>query len=226
MSELILLVEDEPDIALALRTVLGRSGYRTIHAKDGREGLRLFYEDRPDAVVLDVGLPGLDGWAVLERLREVSDVPILMLTALSAEPDKVRGLRGGADDYLAKPFGNPELVARVQALLRRANRRPRLVDSHRDGSLEIDFAGRVVRVAGEEVALTPLEFRVLSALVRHRGAVLSAEQLLSLAWDDPSGIGPERVKFTVLRLRRKLGDGPRIEAVRGFGYRYRAADPV
>jgi DNA-binding response OmpR family regulator len=173
--------------------------------------------------VLDIGLPDLDGWQVLERIRDVSDVPVLLLTARSMEFDKVRGLQAGADDYLTKPFGNAELVARVHALLRR----PRGNEAEGDDVLVDDRSGvrmelrtRRVLVDGETVAVSPLEWRLLLALEQHRGQVLSAEQLLELAWNDPIGASPERVKFAVLRLRRKLGRaGRHIENVRGFGYR-------
>jgi len=116
----LLVVEDDPDIALAVRLLLTRAGHQVAHAKDGRAGLRDAYTERPELVILDIGLPGMDGWQVLERLRDVSDVPVLLLTAHGQESDKVRGLRGGADDYLTKPFTNAELVARVEALLRRS----------------------------------------------------------------------------------------------------------
>ena len=225
MSRLV-VVEDDPDIALALRLLLTRAGHEVAHAKDGRTGLKDAYTGRPELVILDIGLPGLDGWQVLERLRDVSDVPVLLLTAHGQESDKVRGLRGGADDYLTKPFTNAELVARVEALLRRSAGPASWADEvYDDGVLRIDPAARRTFVAGEEVRLTPTEFRLLNVLVRHAGAVLSPNQLLAQAWDDPTGIGPERVKFAVLRLRRKLGwtdpDASPIESVRGFGYRYR-----
>ncbi len=225
MSRL-LVVEDDPDIAMALRLLLTRAGHEVAHAKDGRTGLKDAYTGRPELVILDIGLPGLDGWQVLERLRDVSDVPVLLLTAHGQESDKVRGLRGGADDYLTKPFTNAELVARVEALLRRSAGPASWADEvYDDGVLRIDPAARRTFVAGEEVRLTPTEFRLLNVLVRHAGAVLSPNQLLAQAWDDPTGIGPERVKFAVLRLRRKLGwtdpDASPIESVRGFGYRYR-----
>jgi DNA-binding response OmpR family regulator len=220
------VVEDDPDIAMALRLLLTRAGHEVAHAKDGRTGLKDAYTGRPELVILDIGLPGLDGWQVLERLRDVSDVPVLLLTAHGQESDKVRGLRGGADDYLTKPFTNAELVARVEALLRRSAGPASWADEvYDDGVLRIDPAARRTFVAGEEVRLTPTEFRLLNVLVRHAGAVLSPNQLLAQAWDDPTGIGPERVKFAVLRLRRKLGwtdpDASPIESVRGFGYRYR-----
>lgn len=225
MSDLVLLIEDDADIALGVRTVLNRNGYEVRAAVEGRDGLRLFHSERPDIVVLDVGLPEMDGWTVLERIRELSEVPVLMLTSHGRESDKVRGLRSGADDYLTKPFGTAEFVARVQALLRRqraADPPPEVFD---DGSVRINFATHAVFVDGEPVELTPTEFRLLTALVRHRGQVLSPVKLLELAWSDPLGIGPDRVKYTVMRLRRKLGaetgGDSAIEAVRGFGYRYK-----
>jgi DNA-binding response OmpR family regulator len=233
--KLVLNIEDDRDIALLIRTLLERAGFTVASVADGREGLRRFHADRPDLVILDLGLPTLDGWTLIERLRELSAVPILVLTARGSEPDKVRGLRSGADDYLTKPFGNAELLARVEALLRRdaAGRNsaargssPTVVRKH---DVEIDFPARTVRKAGQVIELTPTEFRLLETLVRHEGKVLSLEQLLHTAWRDPTATGPDRVKFTVLRLRRKLGwetngDCP-IETIRGFGYRFRADSP-
>ena len=225
MSDLVLLIEDDADIALGVRTVLNRNGYEVCAAVGGRDGLRLFHSERPDIVVLDVGLPEMDGWTVLERIRELSEVPVLMLTSHGRESDKVRGLRSGADDYLTKPFGTAEFVARVQALLRRQRAAGPLPEVYDDGSVRINFATHAVFVDGEPVELTPTEFRLLTALVRHRGQVLSPVKLLELAWSDPLGIGPDRVKYTVMRLRRKLGaetgGDSAIEAVRGFGYRYK-----
>jgi DNA-binding response OmpR family regulator len=225
VNERVLVIEDDPDIALGVRTVLGRSGFEVTTAAEGREGLRVFHSERPDLVILDVGLPEMDGWTVLERIRELSEVPVLMLTSRGHESDKVRGLRGGADDYLTKPFGNAEFVARVQVLLRRQRAAARLPDAFDDGRVRVNFVTHQVLVGDDQVELTPTEFRLLAALARHRGQVLSAVKLLELAWSDPSGIGQERVKYSVMRLRRKLGaragvDSP-IEAVRGFGYRYR-----
>ena len=227
MSDRVLVIEDDADISLGVRTVLGRSGFEVTTAADGREGLRIFHSGRPDIVILDVGLPEMDGWTVLARIRELSEVPVLMLTSRGQESDKVRGLRGGADDYLTKPFGTAEFIARVQALLRRqhaAGPPPEVFD---DGRVQVNFVTHTVRVAGIPVELTPTEFRLLTALVRHRGQVLSSVKLLELAWSDPFGIGPDRVKYSVMRLRRKLhngaGDDSVIEAVRGFGYRYRPA---
>jgi DNA-binding response OmpR family regulator len=220
----VLCIEDDQDIALAVGMVLRRAGFAVVSAVDGKEGLRLFHDERPDVVLLDLGLPTLDGWAVLERIRDLSNVPVMMLTAHGLEVDKVRGLSLGADDYMTKPFGNSELVARVQALLRRSGAARPEAEVYHDALIEVNFGSRDVRMGEEPLALTPSEFRLLAALVRHVGQTLSADQLLEQAWNDPLRIGPERVKFAVLRLRRKLGQGegdPRpIEVVRGFGYRY------
>lgn len=228
MSDLVLIVEDEPDLRTALRVLFRQAGLEPLEAATGRDGLRLFHDRRPGLVVLDIGLPDLDGWTVLERVRDLSDVPVLLLTARGLDSDKVRGLQEGADDYVTKPFSNAELMARVQALLRRAGTaRPDIPEVFDDGRLFVDLAGRVVRVDGTEVRLTSLEFRLLSTLVVHAGQILSPEQLLEHAWNDPEAIGPDRVKFAVGRLRRKLGwEDPAtspIEAARGLGYRYRRA---
>ena len=228
MKGRVLVIEDDQDISLGIRTVLSRNGLQVDSSADGKQGLRAFHLARPepfDLVVLDIGLPTLDGWAVLERIRDLSDVPVLILTAHGNEADKVRGLHGGADDYLTKPFGNRELAARVEALLRRPRTQQPQAEVYDDGRLVVRLDVREVSVRGARVALTPTEFRLLAALVRHPGQTLSAEQLLELAWNDPLGVGPERVKFGVMRLRRKLGQGTgepgaSIEAVRGFGYRY------
>ena len=218
----VLVIEDDQDIALSISVVLSRSGFDVTGASDGREGLRIFHRMYPDLVILDIGLPALDGWTVLERIRDLSDVPVLILTAHGQESEKVRGLHGGADDYLTKPFGNAELAARAATLLRRP-RSKRPVEVFDDGSVRVNFVSHEVTVEGAPVALTPTEFRLLAALVRHRGQTLTTGTLLELAWNDPFGVGPDRVKYGVMRLRRKLSGAAdsRIEAVRGFGYRYR-----
>jgi DNA-binding response OmpR family regulator len=226
MTDRVLVIEDDPDIALGIKTVLGRSGFDVDSASEGRDWLRAFHASRPALVILDIGLPEMDGWTVLERIRDLSDVPVLILTAHSQESEKVRGLHSGADDYLTKPFGNGEFVARVQALLRRHQAADQAAEVYDDGSVRVNYGTHEVAVDGVPVELTATEYRLLAALIRHRGQVLSPVKLLELAWSDPSGIGPDRVKYSVMRLRRKLAassdSGPSIEAVRGFGYRYRA----
>ena len=222
----VLVVEDEPDLRRSLEKVLSLAGFSVLLAADGRAGLRTAHAEHPDLVVLDIGLPGMDGWQVLARLRDLSDLPVLLLTAHGAEAEKVRGLRAGADDYLTKPYGNAELVARVQALLRRGGgSRPAADDVYDDGMVRLDPGARTVLVGGADVKLSPTEFRLLAVLARNSGQVLSPAQLLDRVWGDPSGIGPERVKFAVLRLRRRLGwgdpDSSPIQSVRGIGYRYR-----
>ena len=219
-------MEDEGDLRSLVRRLLERAGLEVSEAATGREGLRILFDRHPDLVVLDVGLPELDGWAVLERIREVSDVPVLMLTAQGGELQKVRGLRGGADDYMTKPFGRQELVARCEALLRRSgDRRSEVPAVLEDGFLRIDFSEHRVTVGGEEVALTPLEFRLLAAFARHPGRLLTHDQLLEMVWNEEQLDGRDRVKLYVGYLRRKLlaaaGSEP-IETVRGMGYRYSA----
>ena len=222
----ILVVDDDPDIRALVRALLERAGATVHDAADGRAGLREFHAHRPDLVLLDVQMPDLDGWGVLERIRDLSDAPVLMLTALGQELDKVRGLRGGADDYVVKPFGRQELLARVEALLRRAAGTPRdeRPDAYADGYLSIDFGQRQVLVGDRAVQLTPLEFKLLACFVRNPRQVLSRDQLLELVWGDPFGVGTDQVKLYVGYLRRKLDpdapDAVPIETVRGFGYRY------
>jgi DNA-binding response OmpR family regulator len=223
----ILVVDDEVDIRELLRELLSRAGYDVEMAEDGRAGLRALFGARPDLVVLDVNMPGLDGWQTLERMRDVSEVPVLMLTARAGELEKVRGLTRGADDYVTKPFGRQELLARVQALLRRSTARAESPETYADDVLSIDFAQRSVTVGDRDVSLTPLEFKLLTAFVRHPNQVLSREQLLQLVWGDSFGVSGDQVKLYVGYLRRKLRpdapDAAPVETVRGFGYRYRPA---
>ena len=208
-----------------LATVLRRAGYDVLLAPDGEEGLYVFSARRPDVVLLDVHLPKLNGWEVLERIRERSEVPILMLTALADDTSKVRALNGGADDYLVKPASAPELIARVGALLRRARRVPGFdaVTAYDDGVVRVDFDARVAQVHGREISLTPLEYRLLSAFVRHPAQILSREDLLREVWHDETGGPSDHVKIYVGYLRKKLSivcDDEMVETVRGFGYRW------
>ena len=219
----VLVVDDDGDVRALVVELLTRSGYDVSEAPNGREALKLLYEQRPDLVLLDISMPELDGWATLERIRELSDVPVLMLSALGAELEKVRALRAGADDYVTKPFGRQELLARVESVLRRAPA-PEVRDAYSDGLLEVDFSQRRVRAGDQPIELTPLEFRLLTAFVDHPGQLLTHEQLLELAWGGERGTSRDQVKLYVGYLRRKLsatGISPEaIETVRGYGYRY------
>jgi DNA-binding response OmpR family regulator len=228
----ILVIDDDDNIRELISELLRRIGYDVEQAADGRAGLRALHASPPDLVMLDVSMPELDGWQTLGRIRDLSDVPVIMLTGHAAELDRVRGLQAGADDYVTKPFGRQELVARVHALLRRARLEAGAERGERyaDSRLEIDFGQRAVTYEGREVSLTPLEFKLLSAFVRHPRQVLSREQLRELVWSDSFGVSPDQVKLYVGYLRRKLDpDAPAsapIETVRGFGYRYRPPESL
>jgi DNA-binding response OmpR family regulator len=223
----ILVIDDDQDIRELVCELLQRAGHDVASAPDGRAGLRALHASPPDLVLLDVSMPDLDGWKTLERIRDLSDVPVLMLTARGDELERVRGLQAGADDYVTKPFGRQELVARVQALLRRAGRSGEgaRAEAYSDKTLSIDFGQRAVTYRNREVSLTPLEFKLLSTLVRHPRQVLSRDQLLELVWGDSYGVSGDQVKLYIGYLRRKLDpdapDSVPIETVRGFGYRYK-----
>jgi DNA-binding response OmpR family regulator len=223
MSARILVIDDEEDIRNLLEELLRRAGHEVEQAADGRAGLRALHSSRPDLVLLDVTMPDLDGWQTLERIRDLSDVPVLMLTGRGEELERVRGLKAGADDYVTKPFGRQELLARVEALLRRASAKPAAerAEAYSDARLTIDFAQRAVTFDRRDVVLTPLEFKLLAAFVRHPRQVLSRDQLLELVWGDAYGVSPDQVKIYVGYLRRKLGPDAPLETVRGFGYRYK-----
>jgi DNA-binding response OmpR family regulator len=221
----VLIVDDDPDIRTVVGGVLGRAGLEVASASDGRTALRMLFDERFDLVVLDLGLGAMDGMVVLSRIREVTSLPVLVLTARGLERDKVTAFHEGADDYLTKPFSNSELVARSLALLRRGGHQTAYEEVVDDGTVRLELGRRKAWVDGQAVDLTPTDWRLLAAFVQRPDYVLSSEQLLELAWGDPLGIGPERVKFAVLRLRRRVGwsdtSTSPLQAVRGFGYRYR-----
>jgi DNA-binding response OmpR family regulator len=226
----VLVVEDSETIQRFLCRVLEGGGMAVTTAADGLDAVERFMTDRPDCVLLDVNLPRLDGWGVLRKLRAVDEgVPVLMLTAVQDEPSKVRGLLGGADDYVVKPVGAGELLARVTALLRRrrigAGASAEAVFD--DGRLRVDFAREAAALDGEPLSLTPLEFRLLAAFVRHAGETLSPRQLMETVWNDYTGMTTDRVKVYVGYLRRKLGGAAdQLETVRGFGYRFGGGNRV
>lgn len=232
----ILLVEDDESIAEPLIFGLTREGYRVLQATDGRMGLDLARQVRPDVVILDVMLPGLDGFGVCQALRRESDVPILMLTARGQELDRVMGLELGADDYIVKPFSFRELVARVRAVLRR-----RVLDSHPAhppsdrlsvGPLTLDRLARQAWLKNQPVELTPREFDLLRVLVEHAGQALRRQELLDRVWGAEWIGDPRTLDVHIRWLREKLEDDPShpylIQTVRGFGYRFmdRPADPT
>jgi DNA-binding response OmpR family regulator len=223
----VLVIERDRDLGDHLRALFEQDGNEVTVAGDGPAALRAFHAVRPDLVVLDDAVVGLDGFTLLQRVRDLSDVPILVLTAESDASTRIRGFRAGADAYLRRPFDDEEVVTKAATLRRRGPRQDRET-VYRDARVTVDFAAAAVVADGREVAATPTEFRILTAFVRHPGQVLSPTQLLHLAWDDASEVGSDRVKFAILRLRRKLGwtgAASPLETVRGFGYRYNAQAP-
>ena len=226
-GQTILIVEDDEVTRALLERAFSRAGARVIVAADGRTGMRAIYSDKPDLVLLDIEMPDMDGFGALERIRELSEVPVIMLTSHEEQEVKLRAFEHGADDYVTKPFDTDELVARTRALVRRSGQRngvEKAGDLYADEHLEIDFAGVEARANGQTLVLTPLQFRLLSTFVRHPNQALTPDQLLELAWAGEA-YSPDRVKVHVANLRKKLADAgapwDRIETVRGFGYRYR-----
>jgi DNA-binding response OmpR family regulator len=231
----ILVVEDEPELARLVVRELQAAGYEAEHAPDGPTALERFAAQPPDLVVLDWMLPGLDGLAVLGRLRQSSAVPVLMLTARAEEVDRVIGLEVGADDYLTKPFGTRELIARVRALLRRQERLEEMLAADRAqgtavlrlGPLELDPEAHVARLDGAPLELTRTEFGLLNLLLRNRGRAFSRAYLHDAVWGEPAIEGDRSVDNAILRVRRKLGAlGDAIETVWGIGYRFKAHLPT
>lgn len=221
----VLLVEDDRKLAQVTARYLVHRGMRMTLASDGPGALLVLAERRFDVVVLDLMLPGLDGVEVCRRLRAISSIPVLMLTARTAEVDRVLGLEAGADDYICKPFSAPELAARIRAAVRRE--RGELGPSGkmlRVGGLEIEEQTMTARLHGRDLALTGYELGLLAALVRRAGHVLTRDQLLDLTRADPSEVFDRAIDVHVSRLRNKLGDDPRrprlLKTIRGRGYMY------
>jgi len=228
----ILIVEDNADLVYGLRNNLEIEGYEVAVAFDGSEGISRARDLRPDLVILDLMLPRVDGYRVLKAMREEGlDMPVLILTAHGQEADKVRGFRLGADDYVTKPFGVLELMARVGALLRRTARKPQRLETRESfGDVEIDPATRTIRRHGRIVPITPMELDLLIALVRRRGAVASRLELLQEVWGHSAAVLTRTVDTHIAELRRKLEDDPalprHILTVRKAGYRLEAGDTV
>jgi len=226
----VLIVDDEPDVRALVRSALtfARQDLTAIEAADGDEALAMIHTERPDLVVLDLALPKRDGFAVLEQVREKTDLPIIVLTARGLEEDKIKGLRLGADDYLTKPFSPRELVARIESVLRRSSPRPQrsgLIETH---ELAIDLTARRVRRAGKDIHFTPTEFNLLAELATHPGEALTHDTLLTRVWGPEYRYETQYLKVYVGRLRDKIEPAPDeptlIQTVRGVGYRFAKPD--
>lgn len=229
MNELILVVDDEPKIVRLARDYLEQSGFRTLPIHDGVSALAAARQEKPDLIVLDLNLPGLDGIDLCRALRRESSVPIIMLTARVEETDRLIGLEVGADDYITKPFSPRELVARVRAVLRRTHGEVQTPGLIRTGALEIDLNGHGVIRQGEAIKLTRIEFALLVTLAQHPGQTFSRAQLIQrLHGSDDSGFD-RSIDAHIKNLRRKLEDDPAdpryIQTVYGIGYKFAEAGP-
>jgi DNA-binding response OmpR family regulator len=215
----ILVVDDEPNIADLVELYLRRDGYRVVKVATGEEVAAAVGTHRPRLVVLDVGLPGIDGLEVCRRLRQTSTVPVIFLTARDTEIDRVLGLELGADDYVTKPFSPPELVARVKAVLRRADGSTGTTELVQVGGVTIDAGRREVRVGDEPIAFTGKEFDLLRFLAERRGLALSRQQILDGVWGFDWFGDARTVDVHIAQVRKKVGAAVRIDTVRGVGYR-------
>jgi DNA-binding response OmpR family regulator len=228
-SSLILVVDDDPASLSVVGDSLQRAGFRVELAGTASQGLSALFASRPDAVILDLGMPGIDGWTLISRIREMSqEVPMLVLSGLNTPGDRIRSFTLGADDFIGKPFLPSELIARTRALLRRAGLAGSPLPESKPmtyGWLTVDVAACRVHAHGEEVTLTPQEFRLLVALARRHGAVCSHDELIASVWGVAPGVDARgALSVLISRLRKRLGNHPStgrpsIESVRGFGYR-------
>jgi len=224
MREKILVVEDDAEFINLTSTWLQNSGYEVITAGDGAEGMRRVYSSRPDLVLLDANIPKMDGWEVCRRIRDMSDIPVLMVTVNSQKSDRLKGFTLGADDYITKPVDFHELIARIQAVLRRSGL-AKNEDKHstfNNGDIEIDWGSRQVWVRGKRIKLSPTEFKIISCLIKNRGWIVTHEQLLEKAWG-PNYIGDKSfVKLYIRYIRQKIEENPHkpqiIMTERGVGY--------
>jgi len=226
----ILIVDDEPALVRLMSQVLGQKEHEILTASGGQEALKLLFANKPDLVLLDVVMPGMDGWQVCKRIREVSDIPIIMLTGKQkSEEDIVMGLEYGADDYLLKPIGNKELAARVRAVLRRAEMMPKTEKKvvFNDDYLNIDVTERKVMVNGEKVKLTPIEFSLLAQLLENAGRILTHRQILEKVWGWEYIDDVDYVRIYISHLRQKIEPEPNqpkyIMTESGVGYYFQKA---
>lgn len=224
----VLTVDDDKTLLRFMEDYLQGEGYEVLSADRGTKALKLFYQERPDLVVLDLMMPGMDGWEVCARLRELSNTPVIMLTAKSSEADKLRGFKLGVDDYVTKPFSLAELTARIKAVLDRAGASDQEeLKVFRSGPLAIDTRRREATLDDEPLSLTPTEFRLLSALARRSGEAVSQKELISDVWGDYRQQGESALRRYVWFLRQKIeldpNDPTRLVTVRGYGYRLESA---
>lgn len=228
MNSTILMIDDDTALLRLTELNLTKAGYRFVSAQHGIAGLQMLEREHPSLVLLDISMPKLDGWETCRLIRQVSDVPIIMLTGRDEEADKARGLDLGADDYLTKPFGFVELQARIRAMLRRANmpsvnRHHQQKSRFHSGGLVVDIPSHQVTLHEKPVALTPTEFRLLEHMLKHAGMVLTHGQLLTAAWGFAYSEATELLKPTISRLRQKIEEDPShptlIQTVHGVGYR-------
>ncbi len=225
MAEKILIVDDEEDTVQLIGMLLDKRGFEVIKAFSAEEALRKAYRHQPDLVLLDIMMPDMDGWEICKRIREMSDVPIIFLTARSDVKDVVRGLEMGADDYVTKPYDNDELVARVRAHLRRSPR-PNMSEElvFDEGEFRINFMNREVWVRNELKHLTPKEFNLLAVLVRNAGRVVTRTELVTQAWGEEYSDAIDSLKLYIHYLRQKVETNPQqpdyIVTSRGVGYRF------
>lgn len=224
VKKTILVIEDEPAILRFLRTSLEERDWTIFEATTGKSGLDLAASRKPSVILLDLGLPDKDGLSVLKELRQWTSAPIIIISARGQENDKIAGLDGGADDYLTKPFGMPELLARLRVALRHAERGPAEPDPlYENEDLKVDLVGRHVWVEGKEVHLTPKQYDVLAVLVRNAGRVVSQKQLIQAVWGDDATATPEAVRIFVHQLRHKIEPDPArpqcLKTEPGVGYR-------
>lgn len=222
----ILVIDDEPQIGRMLRTQLAARGYEVEHVGTGHEGLMAVGENPPDLILLDVGLPDLDGVEICRRLREWTAIPIIFLTVRDEERTKVRALDVGGDDYVTKPFGIPELLARVRAVMRRVQEQPSAASSvFESGDLRVDFTARQVTVGGKEVRLTPTEYELLRLFILHADKTLTHRQLLTQIWGPEATTETQYLHVFIRQLRRKLEPDPaqprHFVTEPGIGYRFR-----
>lgn len=220
----ILQIDDDLEFSKLTKMWLQNAGYEVSSAADGAEGLRRVFSNRPNLVLLDAVIPKMDGWEVCRRIREMCEIPVVMVTVRGQKDDRLKGFVLGADDYITKPVDFPELIARVQAVLKRASQdsEDNEQSSFHDGEIEIEWRGRQVWIRGKQVKFSPLEFRILACLIKNRGWIVTHEQILEKAWG-PNYIGDKSfVKLYVRYLRKKIEADPHnpklIMTERGVGY--------